>query len=120
MLSGMRAFGGNSMLDTLNAVVRAEPPALESPLAEVVKRCMAKAPAQRFQSMSEVLTALQHIVLMIRRPPRYTLFPSVPLFGSVIDHSEQVDNCGSVVALAFNAELEVQRNVVRYAFLRWG
>ena len=47
------------MLDTLNAVVGAEPLALESPVAEVVKRCMAKQPAQRFQSMSDVLAALQ-------------------------------------------------------------
>ena len=62
MLSGTRAFSGNSMLDTLNAVVRAEPATLQSPAAEVVKRCMAKQPAQRFQSMSEVLAALQQIV----------------------------------------------------------
>src|SRR5712692_3207890 len=45
MLSGTRAFAGKTMLDTLNAVVRTEPLALESPLAEVVKRCMAKTPA---------------------------------------------------------------------------
>src|SRR5690242_7843941 len=33
ILSGVRAFGGDSMLDTLNAVVRNEPPALQSPVA---------------------------------------------------------------------------------------
>jgi aconitate hydratase len=38
----------------------------------------------------------------------------------VIDHSVQVDSFGSSQAFAFNAELEFQRNVERYAFLRWG
>jgi len=48
ILSGVRAFGGDSMLDTLNAVVRNEPPALQSPVAApistIVKRCLAKQP----------------------------------------------------------------------------
>ncbi len=38
----------------------------------------------------------------------------------VIDHSVQVDKFGSSEALAFNSELEFQRNIERYAFLRWG
>jgi len=38
----------------------------------------------------------------------------------VIDHSVQVDRFGTLQAFAFNAELEFQRNVERYAFLRWG
>src|ERR1700692_2573540 len=45
-----------------------------------------------------------------------------PLFPAelVIDHSVQVDSFGNVNAFALNAELEFQRNVERYAFLRWG
>jgi aconitate hydratase len=38
----------------------------------------------------------------------------------VIDHSVQVDKFGSDMAFAFNAEMEFNRNVERYAFLRWG
>jgi aconitate hydratase len=38
----------------------------------------------------------------------------------VIDHSVQVDKFGAANAFAFNAELEMQRNLERYAFLRWG
>jgi aconitate hydratase len=38
----------------------------------------------------------------------------------VIDHSVQVDQFGSSGAFAFNAELEFQRNIERYQFLRWG
>ncbi|HET6932581.1 MAG TPA: aconitate hydratase AcnA [Candidatus Acidoferrum sp.] len=45
-----------------------------------------------------------------------------PLFPAelVIDHSVQVDNFGTVNAFGLNAELEFQRNIERYAFLRWG
>jgi len=45
-----------------------------------------------------------------------------PLFPAelVIDHSVQVDKFGDASAFGLNAELEFQRNVERYAFLRWG
>src|SRR6201995_5895107 len=45
-----------------------------------------------------------------------------PLFPAelVIDHSVQVDNFGNAQSFGLNAELEFQRNVERYAFLRWG
>src|ERR1700726_414190 len=45
-----------------------------------------------------------------------------PLFPAelVIDHSVQVDKFGDANAFGLNAELEFQRNVERYAFLRWG
>ena len=38
----------------------------------------------------------------------------------VIDHSVQVDKFGAPNVFAFNAEMEMQRNIERYAFLRWG
>jgi len=38
----------------------------------------------------------------------------------VIDHSVQVDKFGTAGAFAFNADLEMERNIERYAFLRWG
>jgi aconitate hydratase len=45
-----------------------------------------------------------------------------PLFPAelVIDHSVQVDSFGNVNAFGMNTQLEFQRNVERYAFLRWG
>jgi aconitate hydratase len=45
-----------------------------------------------------------------------------PLFPAelVIDHSVQVDHFGGPNVFGLNAELEFQRNVERYAFLRWG
>ena len=38
----------------------------------------------------------------------------------VIDHSVQVDHFGSADAFHKNSEIEFERNVERYAFLRWG
>jgi serine/threonine protein kinase/Tfp pilus assembly protein PilF len=61
MLSGARAFGGASMLDTLNSVVRDDPAPLQSPASDIVKRCLAKQPAHRFQSIAEVRAALESI-----------------------------------------------------------
>jgi aconitate hydratase len=45
-----------------------------------------------------------------------------PLFPAelVIDHSVQVDSFGRLDSFGLNAELEFQRNIERYQFLRWG
>jgi eukaryotic-like serine/threonine-protein kinase len=53
VLSGRRSF------DSLAAVLRDDPASLDSPAAEVVKRCLAKDPGQRFQSMTELRAALE-------------------------------------------------------------
>ncbi len=45
--------------------------------------------------------------------------PLVPV-DLVIDHSVQVDQFGSVLALLYNAEREFERNRERYEFLKWG
>src|SRR5438034_957685 len=38
----------------------------------------------------------------------------------VIDHSVQVDQFGSSFAFEANSKIEFERNIERYAFLRWG
>jgi aconitate hydratase A / 2-methylisocitrate dehydratase len=45
-----------------------------------------------------------------------------PLFPAelVIDHSVQVDSFGAANSFDLNAQLEFQRNIERYQFLRWG
>ncbi len=45
--------------------------------------------------------------------------PLVPV-DLVIDHSVQVDRSGTADSFAFNLEIELQRNIERYAFLKWG
>ena len=51
MFSGTRAFAGNTMAQTLTAVLRDDPlPLRASPaLDRIVRRCVAKPPADRFQ-----------------------------------------------------------------------
>jgi len=61
MLSGRRAFAENSPIETMSAILRDEPPPLEhgSDISSVVTRCLRKAAADRFQTMSEVRIALE-------------------------------------------------------------
>ncbi|MBS0615907.1 MAG: aconitate hydratase [Verrucomicrobia bacterium] len=45
--------------------------------------------------------------------------PKVPV-DLVVDHSVQVDRAGTKDAYMFNLKLEFERNLERYAFLKWG
>jgi serine/threonine protein kinase/Tol biopolymer transport system component len=61
MLSGRRAFQGNTAVEALNAILKEEPPELaesghEVPasLERVVRHCLEKDPAARFQSIGDV------------------------------------------------------------------
>ena len=75
MLTGNRAFGGTSMLETLSAVVHDDPPPSDSPAWDVLRRCLAKQPQQRFQTMAEVRAALQQV--RSDRPARKQAGPSI-------------------------------------------
>jgi serine/threonine-protein kinase len=75
ILTGKRAFGGASMLDTLSAVVHDEPSPSDSPAWDVIKRCLAKQPHERFQTMAEVRAALQQV--RGQRPARRATGPSI-------------------------------------------
>jgi TolB-like protein len=59
LLSGSRAFGGDTVGQALSAVLLEDPPALGSPLESVIVRCLAKDPAMRFQRASDVRKALE-------------------------------------------------------------
>src|SRR5437867_1873229 len=65
MLSGRRAFQSGSHVETMNAILKEDPPPLAevrgdiSPgLERVVRRCLEKEPAKRFQAASDVPFAL--------------------------------------------------------------
>jgi serine/threonine protein kinase len=61
MLSGRRAFQADSAVETMNAILREEPPdptrgVVEAPpgLSRLVQRCLEKSPAERFQSARDL------------------------------------------------------------------
>jgi eukaryotic-like serine/threonine-protein kinase len=82
VLSGRRAFSGGSMLQTLNAVVTAEPVPFESPLYPIVKRCLAKDPLERFQSAGELKAALAQISPKAANPaPSIAVLPLTNMSG---------------------------------------
>jgi serine/threonine protein kinase/Tol biopolymer transport system component len=68
MLSGRRAFHGDSTIETLNAILKEEPPELSeinasvSPaLSRLTHHCLEKNPAERFHSASDLAFALESL-----------------------------------------------------------
>ncbi len=68
MVTGRRAFGGETPADTISAILHGEPPELSThgggvPLAldRIVRRCLEKAPGRRFQSAHDLGFALESV-----------------------------------------------------------
>jgi serine/threonine protein kinase/Tol biopolymer transport system component len=66
MLSGKRAFQGDSPADTMSAILKEEPAELSEAarnvppaLEKIVRHCLEKNPAERFQSASDVAFSLE-------------------------------------------------------------
>src|SRR5215813_3127910 len=66
MLSGKRAFHGESAVETMNAILKEDPPELSQTsqhiapgLARVVDHCLEKNPEERFQSARDLAFALE-------------------------------------------------------------
>jgi serine/threonine-protein kinase len=65
MLTGKRAFGGDTAVETMSAILRDDPPEpsravseVSVPLDRIVRRCLEKSPAERFQSASDLAYAI--------------------------------------------------------------
>jgi len=68
MVSGQRAFQGDSAIETLSAILKHDPPDLSatttmisSPLASVIQHCLEKERDQRFQSARDLAFALRRL-----------------------------------------------------------
>ncbi len=61
LLSGQRAFRGETSISTMAAILHKEPEPLDAPadIIRIITRCLRKAPADRFQTIAEVRAALQ-------------------------------------------------------------
>ena len=67
MLSGRRAFGGRTAVESMHAVLNEEPPefapmnsTVSAPLERIVRRCLDKVPGRRFQSANDLAFALEN------------------------------------------------------------
>jgi TolB-like protein/Flp pilus assembly protein TadD len=76
-LSGRRPFAGETSVDILHAILRTPHvplsrllPDMDADWEVLVDRCLAKSPAQRWRSMGEVLTALEHLAAPSQRPEK--------------------------------------------------
>jgi Tol biopolymer transport system component/predicted Ser/Thr protein kinase len=68
MLTGRRAFQGDSAVSTMAAILTADPapppadvPGVPADLARIVGRCLRKAPSRRWQSMADVRISLEEL-----------------------------------------------------------
>jgi hypothetical protein len=68
MLTGRRAFLGGSAVETMSAILKEEPPELESAgqplppgLERIVRHCLEKSPEERFQSARDLAFGLQAV-----------------------------------------------------------
>src|SRR5829696_2817134 len=63
LLTGARAFAGETAADVIAAVLTADPPdlpaALPAAVRQIVQRCLEKQPEQRFQSARDLAFALR-------------------------------------------------------------
>jgi TolB-like protein len=79
MLTGRRAFSGDTSIAIMAAIVRDEPRPIDTApgLQAIVARCLRKAPADRFQSASEVRAALENAALTkpIEKAPSIAVLP---------------------------------------------
>lgn len=85
MVSGRRAFHGDSAIETLNAILKEEPPDLGSSgvdappaLERVVWHCLEKSPERRFQSASDVAFALEALSGVTSHPSQATTISVAP------------------------------------------
>ena len=75
MLSGARAFTGDTPADTMSAILGKDPPELtigrggiSSGLERIVRHCLERVPTQRFQSATDVAFALETVTITAEHP----------------------------------------------------
>jgi TolB-like protein/Tfp pilus assembly protein PilF len=91
MLSGRRAFEGESSISTMAAVLHKEPRRLEAPpaLERVVMRCLEKQAARRFQTMGELREALEKAALTGASVPEQPSIAVLPFVNMSADKENE-------------------------------
>jgi eukaryotic-like serine/threonine-protein kinase len=84
MLAGRRAFSGQTTSQVIAAILRDDPTPLDAApeLERLVRRCLAKRPADRYQTMAEVRAALDNPSAQpARRQPSIAVLPFANMTG---------------------------------------
>ena len=106
--------------DDIRALATWDPTSAEGASDKEISFMPARVLLQDFTGVPAVvdLAAMRDAMRQLGGDPK-KINPLLPA-ELVIDHSVQVDQFGSAGAFLFNADLEMKRNIERYAFLRWG
>jgi len=92
MLTGRRAFTGETKIATLSAILHQEPPIDAAPaeVAAILARCLRKDPARRFQHMDDLKVELQEVVDKLSSPapapakPRRSPSRHIPVLAAAV------------------------------------
>jgi aconitate hydratase len=106
--------------DDIRALATWDPTSAEGASEKEISFMPARVLLQDFTGVPAVvdLAAMRDAMRQLGGDPK-KINPLLPA-ELVIDHSVQVDQFGTAGAFLFNADLEMKRNIERYAFLRWG
>jgi eukaryotic-like serine/threonine-protein kinase len=131
MLAGRRPFTGETFMDTLAAVLTVDPEPLPAavvpaPLQAIIRRTLAKEPADRFSSVKEFVAALDAFAIgtgVVERPRPAMARPSVAVLPFVDlsphhDHDYFCDGMAEEIlnALARLPELRVTSSTKSFQF----
>jgi serine/threonine-protein kinase len=94
MLTGQRAFGGDTAVETMSAILRDDPPEpsrtvaeVPPPLDRIVRRCLEKTPEERFQSAGDLAYAIDETLAVsasTRAAAAAPLSPPRPAYGRIV------------------------------------
>jgi len=120
LLSGRRAFPGETTASVIAAILHSEPVPLDSPpaLSRIVKRCLAKDPSERYQTMMELRSALESISRKPEDlPPSIVVLPFANLSRDADDEYFSDGLAGEVInALTQISGLKVIARTSAFAF----
>jgi eukaryotic-like serine/threonine-protein kinase len=120
MLSGTRAFAGQTSAQVVTAILRDGPPPLQAPAAldRIVRRCLEKAPARRFQSIGDVRAAFEQLTTQpADRQPSIAVLPFADMSAGK-DHEWFSDGLSEEIinALTHVPGLKVTARTSAFAF----
>jgi TolB-like protein len=120
LLSGRRAFPGETTASVIAAILHSEPEPLDAPpaLSRIVRRCLAKQPSERYQTMTELRSALESLSEKPEDlPPSIVVLPFANLSRDADDEYFSDGLAGEIInALTQISGLKVIARTSAFAF----